>query len=244
MSADGLPPFGRCALLLDLDGTLLDFAPTPDAVVMPPDLPGTLARLCAALDGALAVVTGRPVDQIDALLPGIVPAVAGEHGAALRPAPGAALMRAELPALPPAVVAQAEALAAAHPGVVVERKPHGVVLHYRLAPAAGEALRAGFAPIAAAVAEHFHVVPAHYAWELRPRIADKGRAVAGIMALPGFTGRIPVFVGDDVTDEDGMAVARQMGGTGLFVPTAFGTPGHVRAWLAQSVEGWAALPGP
>jgi trehalose 6-phosphate phosphatase len=237
-----LPPFARTALLLDLDGTLLDFAPTPNEVVIPPGLPETLARLRDTLDGALAVITGRPVAQIDALLPGIVPAVAGEHGGALRPTPGAALLRPDLPTLPQGVLAAAEALAALHPGVVVEPKPHGVVLHYRLAETAGPALRAGFAPIVAPVSDHFHVVAAHYAWELRPRSADKGRAVAAVMALPGFAGRLPVFIGDDVTDEDGMVVARQMGGAGLFVPAVFGTPGDVRDWLARSHTGWAAFP--
>ncbi len=242
MKADALPPFARCALLLDLDGTLLDFAPTPDQVVVPLGLPATLARLRDALDGALAVITGRPVEQIDALLPGIVPAVAGEHGGALRPAPDAAVVRPPSPALPPGIMAQAETLAAAHPGVVVEAKPHGVVLHYRLAPDAGPALQAGFAPIAALVAEQFHIVAAHYAWELRPRGVDKGRAVAAIMALPAFAGRIPMFIGDDVTDEDGMVVARQMGGAGLFVPTVFGAPADVREWLAHSRDGWSAFP--
>ena len=79
---DALPPFARAALLLDLDGTLLDFAATPDSVVVPPDLPGTLARLRGELDGALAVITGRPVEQIERLLPGAVPVISGEHGGA------------------------------------------------------------------------------------------------------------------------------------------------------------------
>src|ERR1700748_553402 len=99
-----LPAFNQTALLLDLDGTLLDMAPTPDQVVVPPMLPGTLARLRDRLDGALAVITGRPVDQIDTLLPGIVPVVAGEHGGALRASPGAALTRAPVPELPPGLV--------------------------------------------------------------------------------------------------------------------------------------------
>ncbi len=240
---DALPPFERAALLLDLDGTLLDFAPTPDQVVVPSGLSDTLARLRDTLDGALAVITGRPVDQIDALFPGVVPTVAGEHGGALRPAPGAALLRPDLPALPPSMLAAAEALAARHPGVVVEHKPHGVVLHYRLAEAAGPALEAGLAPIVQPELARFHVVPAHYAWEVRPRNADKGRAVEAVMALPAFAGRLPVFIGDDVTDEDGMQAARRMGGAGLFVPEAFGGPADVRDWLQHTRTGWAAMPG-
>ena len=93
-----LPPFARAALLLDLDGTLLDIAPTPDSVQVPPALPGTLRRLSTRLGGALAVISGRTVAEVDALLGAATPAVAGEHGGALRRAPGAALERPDLPA--------------------------------------------------------------------------------------------------------------------------------------------------
>ncbi len=237
-----LPPFGRAALLLDMDGTLLDFAPTPMAVVVPATLPATLARLRDELGGALAVITGRPVDQIDALLPGIVPVVAGEHGGALRPAPGAGLVRPDLPAVPPGLLAEAEAFAAAHPGVLVERKARGFVLHYRLAPDAARAVEAAVAGWVAPVADRFQRMPALMAWEVRPLGADKGSAVAAVMALPAFAGRLPVFIGDDVTDEDGMTVARRMGGAGLFVPAVFGGPGAVRAWLDGCRGDWSALP--
>ncbi len=239
--ADTLPPFARTALLLDLDGTLLDFAATPDGVVVPPGLAQTLERLRTELGGALAIVTGRPVEQVDALLPGIVPAVAGEHGGALRPAPGAPLQRPDLPSVPPSWLSGAEALAAAHPGVLVEHKARGFVLHFRLAPAAGPAVHAGLRELMQAEAARFQLLAAHMAWEVRPWGADKGRAVEALMDLPPFAGRIPVFIGDDVTDEDGMAVARRMGGAGLFVPDVFGTPGAVRAWLARCHRGWAAL---
>ena len=238
---DTLPPFAETALLLDLDGTLLDFAPTPDSVVVPPGLPPTLSRLCGELDGALAIVTGRPVDQIDALLPGIIPAVAGEHGGALRPALGAALQRADLPAAPPELVGGAEALAAGTPGVLVEYKARGFVLHYRLAPEAGPILHGGLAELMQGWTAQFQLLAAHMAWEVRPRGADKGRAVEAIMALPGFSHRRPVFIGDDVTDEDGMVVARRMGGAGLFVPTVFGTARAVRQWLDRCRSDWAAL---
>ena len=76
------------------------------------------------------------------------------------------------------------------------------------------------------------------AWEMRPRGADKGSAVAAVMALPAFGNRLPVFIGDDVTDEDGMRVARATGGAGLFVPRVFGSPGAVRDWLDRCRGGW------
>ena len=237
-----LPPFAGAALLLDMDGTLLDFAATPMAVVVPRALPDTLARLRDELGGALAIVTGRPVDQVDALLPGVAPVVAGEHGGALRPAPGAGLLRPDLPAAPPEMLAEAEAFAAAHPGVLLERKARGFVMHYRLAPDAAQAVEAAVAGWVAPVADRFQSMAALMAWEIRPRGADKGSAVAAVMALPAFVGRLPVFIGDDVTDEDGMAVARRMGGAGLFVPTVFGGPGAVRAWLDACQGGWGAFP--
>ncbi len=227
-----------------MDGTLLDFAPSPMAVVIPPTLPGTLARLRDELGGALAVITGRPVDQIDTLLPGVVPVVAGEHGGALRPALGAGLTRPDLPSPPAAMLAEAEAFAAAQPGVLVERKARGFVLHYRLAPDAAASVAAAVAAWVAPVADRFQSLPAHMAWEIRPLGADKGSAVAAVMALPAFAGKLPVFIGDDVTDEEGMAVARQLGGAGLFVPTAFGSPGAVRSWLEHCRGGWGALPSP
>ncbi len=226
-----------------MDGTLLDFAARPMEVVVPPTLPGTLSRLVAELGGALAVITGRPVDQVDTLLPGIVPVIAGEHGGAFRPAPGAELLRPDLPPLPPGMLAEAEAFASLHPGVLLEHKARGVVLHYRLAPGAGAAVTAAVERWVAPFSDRFQSMPAHLAWEIRPRGADKGSAVEAVMALPAFAGRIPVFIGDDVTDEDGMAVARRMGGAGLFVPAVFGSPGEVRAWLERSRGDWGALPG-
>jgi trehalose 6-phosphate phosphatase len=222
----------RAALLLDLDGTLLDIAPTPAAVVVPPDLLGTLARVRAALDDALAVVSGRSVEQIEALLDGIPYAVAGEHGAAIRPAPGAALERGELPALPAAWVEQAERVAAGYRRVVLERKAHGLVLHYRLEPAAGPALRRALLSILGGDDALFTIMPARMAWELKPRAADKGRAVRWLMARVPFAGRVPVYVGDDVTDEDGIAAARGLGGIGFNVQQSFGDAAGVRGWLA------------
>lgn len=234
----GLPPPDRMALLLDVDGTLLDFAPTPDAVLVPPALPPALRALRARLGGALALISGRKVAEVEALLPDTAAAIAGEHGAALRPAPGATLRRLPLPHPPAAWTEAAAALAAAHPGTLLETKPHGLVLHYRRAPEAGPALRAGLAAIAA---DHpdFAITPASMAWELRPRAADKGAALRAILALPGFAGRIPVFAGDDVTDRDAIAAARALGGIGFYVPEAFGDPAAVRAWLVRLArEGW------
>lgn len=219
------------ALLLDLDGTLLDFAPTPESVVVPPTLPPALAALRARLGGALAIITGRPVAQIDALLPGL-PAVAGEHGGAIRHAPGAEVEREHHPPVPPAWLDGAEAALAAHPGTLLERKAHGVALHFRRAPKAGSALRALAEGLVAILPSHA-LLAGNMVWEVRPRGIHKGNAVRALMARPPFAGRTPLFVGDDVTDEDAIAAARALGGIGLKVDEAFGSPQGVRDWLAR-----------
>ncbi len=239
MSAQmNLPP--RAALLLDLDGTLLDLAPTPDAVTVAPGLAEALLRLRTALAGALGIVTGRPIGQVDALLPGVPYAVAGEHGGAIRFAPDAALERAALPPLPPAWVTEAAALVAAHPGALLERKERGFAVHYRLAPSAGPALEQALLALLADQATH-RLLPAHMAFEVKPRGADKGTAVAALLARPPFAGRVPVYIGDDVTDEDAIRVVQAEGGVGLRVAESFGDAAGVRAWLMrQSASALAA----
>jgi len=221
----------RMALLLDLDGTLIDFAPTPDAVIVPPGLPQALAALRLRLGGALAIVTGRPVDQIDRLLPGIPHAVAGEHGAAIRHAPGAPIERGEHPPIPAAWLAETEAAIAAHPGALLERKAHGVTLHFRQAPQAGPYLRTLADALLAQLPSHA-LLAGSMVWEVRPRGIDKGNALHALMARPPFLGRTPLFIGDDVTDEDAIQAARALGGLGLRVDQAFGAPQAVRDWLA------------
>lgn len=217
-----------------MDGTLLDLAPTPDTVVVPPDLPGALLRLRAGVGDALAIVTGRPIAQIDALFPGIPYAVAGEHGGAIRHAPGAGIVRLDLPEAPEGWRIAAEAAASAHPGASVEHKRRGFVFHYRLAPDYGPALHHAALAIVGADAGRFEVMPASMAWEVRPRGADKGSAVDSLMRQAPFAGRVPVFIGDDVTDEDGMRAARAGGGVGLRVDNTFGSAAGVRAWLAEA----------
>jgi trehalose 6-phosphate phosphatase len=226
-----LPPLDRAALLLDLDGTLLDLAPRPDAVVVPPELPHVLLAIRRLLNDAFAVITGRPVETVDALLGDIAYAVAGEHGGAIRSKPGQTVVRTELPSPSAEWLVVADRLAAAHPGVILETKARGFAMHYRASPEAGPALHAALQRLLTSSAD-FELMPAHMLWEVRPRGADKGKAVRQLMATSPFHGRLPVFVGDDVTDEDGIAVAALMGGVGLRVQDAFGDAAGVRAWLA------------
>jgi trehalose 6-phosphate phosphatase len=227
------PPIatGTAALFLDFDGTLVEIAPRPDAVRVPPCLPELLTRLAARLGGALAIISGRPLPELEALLPVPLP-MAGDHGATLRRAPGVAPEHLPLPRPPPAWLHAAEAFAAAHPGALVEPKSHGFVLHYRQAPQAEALARALLAALLTADSA-FELLPARMAFEVKPRAVSKAGAVTGLLAQPPFVGRIPVYVGDDVTDEAGMAAARAAGGTGLRLQDAFGTPAALRGWLAR-----------
>jgi trehalose 6-phosphate phosphatase len=243
MSRLGLPPYHKAALLLDLDGTLLDMAATPDSVIVPAGLTDTLRVVRRQLDEALAVVTGRTIETIDALLGDAPHAVAGEHGGAIRPIPGGPIERPELPPPPERWLAAGAALEAAHPGAMFEQKPRGFGLHFRLAPDAGPAIQAVLAALVAGSAE-FELLPGHMMWEIRPRGVDKGHAVTRLMRSAPFLGRAPVFIGDDVTDEDGMRVARAMGGVGLRVQDVFGDAAGVRAWLHEIAfrDDWGGPP--
>ena len=219
------------ALFLDFDGTLVEIAPRPEAVAVPPGLPALLDRLGRRFGGAVAIVSGRPLAQLEALLPVALP-MAGDHGASLRLAPDAPPHLLDLPAPPPDWLLQAEALAAGFAGALLERKAHGFVLHYRLAPEAAGIARAALERMVA-TRDDFVVMPARMAWEVKPRAVSKATAVTRLMAQPGFAGRRPVFIGDDVTDEAGMDAAREAGGMGLRLQDAFGTPAGLRDWLAR-----------
>lgn len=222
----------RPALFLDFDGTLVEIAPRPDAVDVPPELPGLLGRLAERLDGALAVVSGRTLGDLDRFLP-IPIAKAGEHGGAIRPFPDAPVERPPLPAPPSEWRERALALVETFPGALLEDKEHGFVIHYRLSPDAAEPARELIESFIAQRPDTFTMLPARMAWELRPQGVSKGTAVAALLARPPFAGRTPIFVGDDVTDEAGMAAARAAGGLGLRLQDSFGEPADLRAWLAD-----------
>jgi len=237
-AASVLPPapLDRLALLLDLDGTLIDFASTPGEVQVPAGLPEVLCLLGARLGGALGIVTGRTIEEVAALLGGAAIAIAGEHGAAVRRAPGQTIERPALPEVPARWLEAAQQFAEGHPGLLLEAKPHGFVVHYRRAEAAGPEVAALLRELLSGSDEGFVLVPAAMAWEVRPRGVDKGGAVRMLCDRPPFAGRIPLFIGDDVTDEDGIRAARELGGAGLRVADSFGDAAGVRDWLRRLAE--------
>lgn len=225
------------ALFLDLDGTLLEIAATPDQVVVPPDLAALLSALRDALDGAIAIVSGRPIAEIDRLLDPFRSSAAGEHGAVIRHGDGSVEGASANDTVPPLWRASLAAAADLLPGVLVESKPHGVTVHYRLAPELGANVWRLTRALVPGDHPQFHLLPAHEAVEIGLSAASKGDAVERLMRQPAFSGRRPIFIGDDITDEAGMRAARDLGGIGLRVAESFGgDPARVRAWLLTGLS--------
>ncbi|MDZ5633760.1 trehalose-phosphatase [Janthinobacterium sp. GMG1] len=202
------------AVFLDFDGTLVDLAPTPDGVRLEGGVVEALALLAERHGGALALISGRPITQIDAMLAPLTLPVAGVHGVERRGADGA-LHVAATPDVSP-VLARARALAAIYPGLLVEHKRGAVALHYRLAP---ELEQLCVHEMTAAVQACPGVMLLHgkMVLEAKPAATDKGGAIAAFMREAPFAGCRPVFAGDDTTDEAGFAFVQQAGGLGVKV---------------------------
>lgn len=231
------PPGDDWALFLDVDGCLLEFADAPDRVAVPPTLRQTLLRLQEGLDGALALVSGRAIDALDDLFWPLKLDLAGLHGNELRTRDGRLRRVQACPALAE-VRAEAIALSLRHPGSVVEHKGAGIALHWRAAPAAEGAMR-DLAERALARLDGYRLQPGHSVLELLRGDADKGSAIVELLQAPPFHGRLPVFAGDDLTDEAGFRAVNAHGGISVLVGArrasaarhALRDPVDVRAWL-------------
>ena len=200
----------RSALFLDFDGTLVDIAPTPDAVVVAPELPGLLAGIGDWLGGAVAIVTGRPISGIDHFLPGLLLDACGMHGLERR-VRGEVSLPEELADLSPAI-AQLRTRLAAYPGLIVEDKRVGVAVHWRMAPQAERAARAAIDELAADLGAAYKIQEGKAVREIVPSRAGKGEAIRALMRLDPYSGRRPVFVGDDKTHEHGFDAVNELGG--------------------------------
>ena len=225
----------RDALFLDLDGTLAGFEAHPDAVGPVERRTVLLRRLGERLGGRLAIVTGRTVSEADRILDGACPVVAGVHGLSIR-GPDGMLDEAAANGSFQTALAQASAFAADRPGLLVEDKGVAVALHYRQAPDQAEAVNARGRELAT---QHgLHGQPGHLVFELRLRGADKGSAVERLMALAPFAGSRPIFVGDDLTDEDGFRAARSLGGYSVLVGDRQGSEADHGLADVEAVLAW------
>lgn len=239
-----LPPLAAdWAIFLDIDGTLLEHAERPDAVRVGEAVSRLLEALQRGTAGALALISGRTLGDIDVLFAPLRLPAAGMHGAERRDAAGR-LHRHRVPGEPMRqVAARIGAFAAHHKGLLFEDKGENLALHYRLAPQAAGVAQAALREAAAQLGGDYEVLEGKMVVELKPAGRDKGVAIEEFMAEAPFAGRTPVFVGDDVTDEFGFGVVNRLGGHAVKVGAGASVARHrvadaaaVRDWLGE----WAA----
>jgi len=239
-----MPPFQRnWAFFLDIDGTLLEIAETPDAVEANRSELALVGKLSRAAGGAVALISGRSLHVIDQLFSPLVLPAAGQHGVERRDAAGRRHRhRFSVNTLKPAA-GGIRTFAARHKGLVFEDKGASVALHYRLAPQLAAAAHDAVREAAEPLGDQVEVQGGKMVVELKPAGCDKGKAIEAFMQEPPFAGRVPVFLGDDVTDEYGFRVVNRLEGHSVKVgegPSAarwrLQDPAAARAWLGEWLE--------
>ena len=204
------------ALFLDVDGTLLDIQEEPSSVRANTELIAMLERIASELDGALALVSGRSLPEIDRVFaPSAFPA-AGAHGSEIRVA-GKALDGDPPPNVPEGVRQEAQAFAEDHDGLLLEHKSNGFSLHYRRVPELETASRDFARGLLARLGDDFRLIDGKKVLEIAPRAHSKGEAIRTLLEHEPFRNRRPIFVGDDVTDEDGFRAANELDGLSVRV---------------------------
>ncbi len=238
----------QSAILLDIDGTLLDLAPTPREVWVPPDLSTTLNRLLARTSGALALVSGRSLNDIDLIFaPEQFPAVGG-HGAEMRISADSEAVATHAPPMDKELKRRLAAIAKLSPGILLEDKGYSLALHYRLAPHAEKAIYAAVSLIRADLPNApIEVLPGKCVCEIKHSGFNKATGVLELMTHEPFRGRRPIFIGDDVTDEAVFGIMPDLGGLAFSVGRRakgvadhFDEPRDVRNWLAHLLDDEAA----
>jgi trehalose 6-phosphate phosphatase len=239
-----VPHLNETALLLDIDGTLLDLAPTPREVWVPPGLAKTLNRLLARTSGALALVSGRSLNDIDLIFAPEQYPVVGGHGAEMRLATDSEAVAAHAPPMDKELKLRLAAIAKLSPGILLEDKGYSLALHYRLAPHAEKAIYEAVSLIRADLPNApIEVLPGKSVCEIKHSGFNKASGVIELMKHEPFKGRRPLFIGDDVTDETVFAIMPDMNGLAFSVGRrARGVAGHfdepsdVRAFLAHLLD--------
>ena len=231
-------PDRACALFFDFDGTLVDLAAQPDAVRVEPAVKHSLAALSLAVGGAVAIVSGRPLSEIDHHLQPLTLCAAGVHGAERRGADGT-VTRLASPAGLDEAAAVVEALRLRHPALLLERKPGAIALHYRQAPER-ESLCLATMSAALARVDGMALLHGKMVIEMKPRMAGKGLAVHAFMHEAPFQSRRPWFFGDDITDEAAFDAVTTLGGVAVKVGEGetralhrLADPAAMRQWLTR-----------
>src|SRR3974390_544690 len=239
---------GECAILLDIDGTLLDLAPTPREVWVPPGLANTLIRLRDKTLGALALVSGRSLNDIDLIFaPDQFPAIGG-HGAEMRLSIDSEAVATHAPPMDKELKRRLAAIAKLSPGILLEDKGYSLALHYRLAPHAEKAIYEAVSLIRNELPDApIEVLPGKCVCEIKQVGFDKATGVRELMTCQPFRGRRPIFIGADVTAESVFAIMPDLGGLGFSGgrhaqggADHFDEPREVREWLARLIDGDAA----
>jgi trehalose 6-phosphate phosphatase len=238
-----IPDLRKCAILLDIDGTILDLAPSPQQVWVPPGLRRTLARLDGLTGGAVALVSGRPLNDIDLIFSPLELAAIGGHGAEMRTAAGATPIARVAP-LSAALKGKLTRLTELGHGILAEDKGYSLALHYRLAPEKADELRTAVETIcASAEPGSIEILPGKFVIEIKADGISKANAVCDLMLYPPFADRNPIFIGDDITDEPVFGIISKFAGLGFSVGHIaadanghFDKPESVRDWLARIAD--------
>ena len=235
------PPPENICLFLDVDGTLIDIAPTPDSVVVPDRLIDDLVRAEERLGGALALVSGRTIADLDRLFAPLTLKASGVHGSEFRFGDDPSRLWVKAAPLSADGWLALSALIASFPRVFAENKLYSYAVHFRAAPELAAPLRLALERFLAERPDlRLQILDGHFVYDLKQPDIDKGAAIEHFMARPPFLGRRPVFIGDDVTDAPGFHMVRAFGGQAYSVrdvlPDVTGTfvdPAAVRSWLAS-----------
>lgn len=233
----------RWAWFLDVDGTLLELETRPDLVSADIRLLELLKRLNQCYDGAVALISGRSLAQLDRIFGPLRLAAAASHGLELRQTAGG-LTQPEDPVVPDSVIEELAAFTERHPGLLMERKSFSVAVHFRGRPELADAVTDRLEKMVAELDNAFRLQQGKMMVELLPTAASKGSAIRTFMQQPPFSGRRPVFVGDDKTDEHGFVAVNELGGLSVRIGEAERTAAQwrldnvsdLRAWLNAAIE--------
>lgn len=238
MQLAGISPATSIALFLDVDGTLLEIAPTPHTVSAPDSLKDLLKRAAARERGAVALVSGRSLADLDRLFAPQTFTAAGQHGLERRTVGGHIWrLNVDTEQLYSARTALLQ-FVAQHPGLLLEDKGRALAVHFRSAPQLQEAVRTQMQTLLAELHSGFQLRPGKCVLELVPAGCSKRTAIEAFMAEPPFAGRVPVFIGDDVTDEDGFNAVNALSGHSVRVGRIDGTAARWHMDNVAAVIDW------